>query len=246
MLQRLRAYLLIGIWALGLGLVGPVVIPLTLLTGREGFITYPSTFFVWLGLKVARVRVTVEGRDRVDPDGTYVYVCNHQSVLDPPIIWLALGRVSRRVAYLVKKEISRVPVLGIGVQQIGMLMVDRSNSERARDSARRAAAAVRAGRSFAVFAEGTRTRDGRLLPFKKGAFHMAIAAGVPVVPVTIDGAYEAMPPDTFKLRSVPIRVIIHDPIPTVGLGSDGLAPLVERAQAAVAAGLGNPPGRNGV
>jgi 1-acyl-sn-glycerol-3-phosphate acyltransferase len=246
MLQRLRAYLLIGIWAAGLGLVGPFVIPLRMLTGREEFITYPSGFFVWLGLKVARVRVTVEGRGRVDPDGTYVYVCNHQSVLDPPIIWLTLGSRRRRVAYLVKKEIGRVPVLGFGVQQIGMLLVDRSNSERATESARRASAAIKGGRSFAVFAEGTRTRNGRLLPFKKGAFHMAVAAGVPVVPVTIDGAYEAMPPDTFRLRSVPIRVTIHEPIPTAGLRSDDVHALVARAHAAVAAPLGNPAAAGGV
>lgn len=240
MLERLRAYLLIGIWAAGLGLVGPVVIPLTMLTGREGLITYPAAFFVWLGLKAARVRVSVEGRDRIDPDATYVYVCNHQSVLDPPILWLLLGKRTRRAAYLVKKELGRVPILGFGVTLIGMLLVDRSNSERARESARRAAAALRHGRSFVVFAEGTRTRDGSILPFKRGAFHMAVDAGVPVVPVTVDGAFEAMPPGTFRLRPVPIRITIHEPISTEGMRSNDVAALADRSHDVVASALGNP------
>jgi len=237
MIDRLRAYLLIGTWALGLGLVGPFVIPLTRITGRESFITYPATFFVWLGYKLTGTRFVVLGRDKVDPNGVYVYASNHQSLIDAAIVWTHIGTLQRRVAYLVKKEIGKVPILGYGVRQIGMILVDRKNRDGARSAAKQAAEALKRGRSFAVFAEGTRTRDGRVLPFKKGAFHMAIDAGVPVVPVSIDGAFEAMPPGALRLERVPVRVVIHDPIPTEGLTASDVDVLAERVRTVVASSV---------
>ena len=96
------------------------------------------------------------------------------------------------------------------------------------------------GRSFAVFPEGTRTRDGALRPFKKGAFHMAIEAGVPVVPVTIAGAFEAMPSGTLRLEPVPVRVTMHEPIPTAGLTHEDVEQLLERTRAAIASALPAP------
>jgi 1-acyl-sn-glycerol-3-phosphate acyltransferase len=245
MLDRLRAYLLIGTWALGLGIFGPIVIPITMLTKREEFITYPSAFFIWLGYAVTGTRFVVLGREKIDPNGVYVYVSNHQSLIDVAIIWTHIGTRRRRVAYLVKKEIAKVPVLGYGVRKIGMILVDRKNRESAIAAARQATESLRRGRSFGVFVEGTRTRDGRVLPFKKGAFHMAIDAGVPIVPVSIDGAFEAMPPGSLRLKSVPVRVVIHDPIPTTDLTSDDVEALAERARRVVAsevkAGLASDP-----
>jgi 1-acyl-sn-glycerol-3-phosphate acyltransferase len=117
------------------------------------------------------------------------------------------------------------------------VLVDRKDRESALAAARRATEALRRGRSFAVFAEGTRTRDGRVLPFKKGAFHMAIEAGVPVVPVSIDGAFEAMPPGSLRLGRVPVRVVIHDPIPTAGLTVADVDELAERARTVVASAV---------
>lgn len=237
MIERLRAYILVGVWAAGLAVLGPVCILLTVLTKWEGFITYPTTLVIRVGMLLAGVRYSVTGRERVDPRGVYVYTPNHQSMLDPPMVWASLGSPGRRPGFLVKKEIGRVPVLGYGIQQIGMLLVDRSNSERALVSARRATERLHAGRSFTVFAEGTRTRDGRLLPFKKGAFHMAVDAQVPIVPVSIDGAHRAMPRGEMRLRSAPIRVTIHNPIPTAGLTQKDVPVLLERARAAVASAV---------
>jgi 1-acyl-sn-glycerol-3-phosphate acyltransferase len=234
MIDRLRAYLLLAVWAFGLGICGPIVIPLTVLTKREGFITYPTAFFVWLGYFLTGTRFVVIGREKVDPNGVYVYTSNHQSLIDAAIIWTHIGTFRRRVAFLVKKEIGKVPVLGYGVRQLDMILVDRKDRESALAAARKATETLRRGRSFGVFAEGTRTRDGRVLPFKKGAFHMAVNAGVPVVPVSIDGAFEAMPPGSLRLKRVPVRVVIHDPIPTTGLTDDDVGDLAERARAIVA------------
>jgi 1-acyl-sn-glycerol-3-phosphate acyltransferase len=234
MIDRLRAYLLLATWILGLGVVGPFVIPLTVLTKREEFITYPSEFFVRLGYFLTGTRFVVETSPKVDPNGVYVYAANHQSMVDPAIVWIHLGTRRRRVAYLVKKEIRKVPVLGYGVQQIGMILVDRTDRESALESARKATEALRRGRSFAVFAEGTRTRNGHVLPFKKGAFHMAIEAGVPVVPVSVDGAFDAMPPGSLRFKRVPMRVVLHDPIPTTGLTAEDVDALADRVRAIVA------------
>lgn len=243
MLDRLRAYVLIGTWAVGLGVLGPPCILLTILTKYEGFITYPAAAVIWVGYKLVGVRFTIVGRERVDPNGVYVYTPNHQSLIDAAYVWSKLGTARRRIAFLVKKELTRVPILGFGILQIGIVPVDRGDSHRAVATAREATERLRGGRSFVVFAEGTRTRDGRVLPFKKGAFHMAVDAGVPVVPVSLDGAFDAMPPGTLRLRRVPVRLTIHEPIPTAGMTSDDVPALADRVRAvvasAVAAGIGD-------
>jgi 1-acyl-sn-glycerol-3-phosphate acyltransferase len=237
MLGRLRAYLMMLTWGIGLAILGPPFIFLTVMTGREEFTTLPATAVVLAGLWIGGVRVTVTGRERIDPAGVYVYTPNHQSLLDAPIAWTALGRPSRRVGFLVKTELERVPIFGYGIKAIGMISVERGNCETALASARRATERLHEGRSFAVFPEGTRTRDGSLLPFKKGAFHMAIDAGVPIVPVTIDGAYRAMPTGTMRLLPGRVRVTIHEPIPTAGMAPSDVTVLLERARAAIASAL---------
>jgi 1-acyl-sn-glycerol-3-phosphate acyltransferase len=234
MIERMRAYILFAVWGGVLAILGPICIALTALTRIPEFVTIPTMATIWLGLALAGVRYTVEGRDRVDPAGTYVYVANHQSTLDPPMIWLSLGTPLHRIGYLFKSQVEKVPLLGTGAKIIGMIPVDRSNRDRAVESVRRATESLRKGQPFGVFAEGTRTRNGELLPFKKGAFHMAIEAGVPIVPVTIHGAFEAMPPGAVRLRGVPIRIVIHDPIPTSGMSEADVDSLLESTRAVMA------------
>lgn len=237
MIERIRATILFGTWGGALAFLGPFCIVLTAITRVPEFVTLPTMATIYAGLFLARVRFIIEGRDRVDPGGTYVYVANHQSMLDPPMIWVALGTPRHRIGYLFKSQVLKVPLLGSGAQIIGMIPVDRANRDQAVESVRRATESLRAGQSFGVFAEGTRTRTGALLPFKKGAFYMAIGAGVPVVPVTIDGAYHAMPPGSFRLRRVPVRVVIHDPIPTEGMVEADVDTLLERTRTAVGSAL---------
>lgn len=237
MIARIRAILLLSTWGIGLALLGPFCILATIVTKREEFITVPATMVVRLGLLLGRVEVETRWHENVDPRGTYVITPNHQSNLDPPLVWLAFGTPRHRPAFLLKKELMRVPLFGTGVKNIGMIEVDRSNRERAIKSAAKATEVIHGGRSFVVFPEGTRTRTGGVLPFKKGAFHMAVAAGVPVVPVTIDGTFRAMPKGRLALERVPIRITIHEPIPTAGLREEDIPALIARTHETIASAL---------
>jgi 1-acyl-sn-glycerol-3-phosphate acyltransferase len=126
---------------------------------------------------------------------------------------------------------------------IGCAKIDRSNREAAIASTRQAAERVRQGRSFIVYPEGTRSRDGNMLPFKKGAFHLAIEVGVPVVPVTVDGTYEAMPKGTIGVNPGTVYLTVHDPIDVSQYTPEMAGELAERAWQAVHSGFRKPTAR---
>ena len=128
------------------------------------------------------MKVHVTGREHLDPNQTYVFISNHRSYLDTATLFAYTGR---RLGLLAKKELLNVPILGYGMGFVNVMAIDRSNSERARQTVEAATERIRSGISFGVFAEGTRAKPGEFLPFKKGAFYMAAQAGVPIVPVAI-------------------------------------------------------------
>jgi 1-acyl-sn-glycerol-3-phosphate acyltransferase len=170
----------------------------------------------WAGgmMRWNRVRATLEGLERLEPGQPYVYVANHVSFID---IWVLLERLPGSIRFVYKKELGAVPVFGQAMAACGHIAIDRKNRGSAFAAYDVAAGAVRAGTSAMVFAEGTRSRDGRLMPFKKGPFVLAVAAQVPIVPVAILGAFEAMPKGRLSVRPVPVVVRIGEPIATVGL-----------------------------
>jgi 1-acyl-sn-glycerol-3-phosphate acyltransferase len=230
MMARLRGLLLMGFWSLAIAIIAPAIVTLARFTGKDEFIYAPVRFFVHIGLKLAGVQVRVEGLERLDPAHTYVFTPNHQSVIDIPLMVVYLGR---NPAFLAKKELFKIPIFSYGIRQMGVVPVDRSNSTAAIESARRATDKLQSAKSYVVYPEGTRSPDGRLLPFKKGAFLMAVEAGVPVVPVTISGSFRVMPKG--KVRVVPgtIRVTIHEPINTEGYSRANVSELVDRARSQV-------------
>ncbi len=134
---------------------------------------------------------------------------NHVSNLDPPI---EIPRIHERCSVLVKKELFRVPILGTGMRLAKLVPVDRSNREAAIESVREGVAVLRTGLHMLIYPEGTRSPDGKLLPFKKGPFHLAIESGVPVLPMTILGTYEAWPKHRFALRPGTVTVVYHPAI----------------------------------
>jgi 1-acyl-sn-glycerol-3-phosphate acyltransferase len=163
------------------------------------------------------MRVRVTGSEYVDANQTYVFISNHRSYLDTATLFAYAGP---RLGVLAKKELLKVPILGYGMGYVNVMAIDRSNRERALQTTEAATARIRSGRSFGVFAEGTRARPGDFLPFKKGAFYMAAQAGVPIVPVAMKNTDYLMGKGTGEARSGTIEMIILPPISTAGVSSD--------------------------
>ena len=181
-------------------------------------LVYPWALFGarnWL--RFSGVRVRVKGIELLDPKQTYVFVSNHRSYLDTAAMFVYTGR---RIGLLAKKELLKVPVLGVGMGFVNVMAIDRSNRESAIRTTEAAAQRIKSGVSFAVFVEGTRAKPGELLPFKKGAFYMARQAGVPVVPVAIKNSDVLMGKGTGEARSGTIEMVFMKPIDTRHLTTD--------------------------
>lgn len=214
------------------------------------FLTFPALFVMcvtwstriplWMArawwapvlLKFAGATLDVRGADKLKQVGSCMIMSNHQSMIDVAVVFAALPKNLRFVA---KRVLFFIPFLGWYMWGMGMIPVDRNNRERAINALRRAMELFdnRGGANVMTFPEGTRTRDGRVMPFKKGLFMLAIDAGVPIVPVAIEGAYDVLPADGFSVRPGTIQVAVGDAIPTEGLDKDDRDALIQRVRDAV-------------
>jgi 1-acyl-sn-glycerol-3-phosphate acyltransferase len=176
------------------------------------------------------VRIRVHGTDNVERGRSYVYMANHSSLIDTPALFAYLPHQFKIMA---KKELFYVPFMGWHLWTSGNFPVDRGDARRTARSVRAIIDGVRAGKSLAVFPEGTRTPDGRLQEFKPGTFKIAIRAGVPIVPVTIRGMFALLPKTTLAPRPGRVDVFIGTPIPTAGLDDKAMPDLIARTRAAI-------------
>jgi 1-acyl-sn-glycerol-3-phosphate acyltransferase len=183
-------------------------------------------------LAVGGVQVVADSRARLDPARPYVFMANHLSTVD---IWATLVALPVPVRMIAKKQLAAIPLLGWAMSAGRFIFIDRQNPAAARRSIDRARERIRSGHSVLLFPEGTRSRTGQLLPFKKGGFHLAVDAGVPIVPVAIRGSRPTMPPGSLLLRAGRVEVVIGAPIPTEGLSGPDREALVERVRDTVAA-----------
>lgn len=181
-------------------------------------------------LGAAGTPVETVGLERIPRDQPVVYASNHTSMFD---IWALAATLPGSTRFVAKAELGRIPLVGIAMQRAGHIMIDRFNRARAFEAYDQAAETIRSGISPIVFPEGTRSPTGELLPFKNAPFGLAIAAQVPVVPVYVDGTYRILRKGSFRLRSMPIRVQIGEPIPTTGLTPEDRDGLRDRVRAAM-------------
>ena len=179
------------------------------LVDRRGYFAHGcARAWSWLILKTTGVRVRVEGLERITPGTTYVFVSNHQSIYDTPVIFASLPYQLRIIA---KESLARFPVLGWHLRRGGHLFVDRRRPDRG-GILRRWRALVSEGVSLIIYAEGTRSRDGRVGRFKGGSFLLAIEAQLPIVPVAVVGTRAVMPKGRLRTEPAEVGLIIHDPI----------------------------------
>jgi 1-acyl-sn-glycerol-3-phosphate acyltransferase len=215
---------------------GPPVILVSWLAGRRHWVYPWARFGARNWLRLSGMKVRVSGLENLDPEQTYVFIANHRSYLDTATIFHYLNR---RIGLLAKKELLKVPILGYGMGYVNIMAIDRSNRERAIRTVKAATERIASGISFAVFAEGTRAPVGEMLPFKKGAFYMAVEAGVPVVPVAIRNTDMLMGKGTGTARPGLIEMIVMPPIPTDPSFTDAqVKELIAETHRQVANGLG--------
>ncbi len=215
-----------------------VVIPLSLVARPEATWFVP-TWWCRLLLWLSGAQLELHGEEHLPVNGPAVLISNHASHLDGPALAVALPRP---VFFVAKKELARIPVFGQALVAIGTVIVDRGRSEKARRQMQHALDRIRRGRWVLVFAEGTRSRDGGVAPFKKGGFHLAIDAQVPIVPIAIRGSHAILPKGaTHPRRPGKIEIVVGEPIPVAGLGKEALPDLLQRTRTAVTALLQAPP-----
>lgn len=205
----IRAALLLAYFGIYTIIAGLIAFPVTFVTGSVEFLYWISVRGALFGTRLVGVRTEIVGRDRLDPKQTYIFMANHVSNIDPPVFVPLIGR---RVFILVKKELFRIPVLGYAMRKAQFIAVDRQNRDAAVESVKKAIEVLRSGLSMMAYPEGTRSRDGKLLPFKKGPFHLAMDSGNPVVPVTIVGAHEVWPKGHFRITPGKIKMVFHPPM----------------------------------
>lgn len=191
--------------------------------------------FTYIVLKVAGVKKEVFGLENIQPGQAYIVVANHQSHMDIPVLVNSLPLELRIIS---KKELFKIPFFGWGMKGAGILSVDRSNRRKAIETLKKAEQiVVEKNLSILAFPEGTRSNDGKLQPFKKGPFVLAINTGLPILPVSVSGTRRILPKNSLKFRSGKVRVVIHPPIFTREITLEERHQLVEQAEKVVASGF---------
>ena len=213
--------------------LGPPVLIYAAISGNSDPVYKVGTLGARMALWLAGARLEIHGLDQIPSHRAVVFMANHQSNCDPP----ALLAVMPPVLVLVKKEFFRVPILGRAMVACGFIPVDRRNREQAVDAVEKGVQALKAGKSFLVYPEGTRSPDGRLQRFKKGVFVMAIKAGAPIVPVSVSGGNKIMPKGKFVIRPGRVRITFHEPVPTEGLTVEDRQVIIDRVRQAILDGL---------
>ena len=185
-------------------------------------------------LFVSRIKVTVNGLSNVDPSKSFIYMSNHQSNFDIPVL---LAHIPGQFRWLAKAELFKIPIFGHGMRGAGYISIDRFNRDSAFQSIDQAAKKIKDGVSVMIFPEGTRSKDGRIRSFKKGGFIMAVDSGVPIVPVVVRGTWPIMSKDSLRINRGNVYLDIKQPIDTHGYTRDNKQLLIDRVRAVICEGF---------
>lgn len=230
----MRQVLLVLIFLLLTVLAVPIV-AFCALFGLGNFFLAWGAWMMKVGRWILGIPVETVGLDRLDRRTPYVFMSNHLSFLDAPVLSTV---IDRPVRFIVKRFVFRIPVLGLGMRFAGYVPVDKEGVGEGRKRIALAAGLIREkGYSFLIYPEGTRSWDGAMQPLRRGGFYLALESGAPIVPVTIKGTYELMPRVSWRIRRGPVRIVFHEPIDVAGYSPETMPELMERVRAAIASGL---------
>jgi 1-acyl-sn-glycerol-3-phosphate acyltransferase len=230
----MRNAILAVVYILLLLLAIPVLLFCMIFGLRDGFLAY-GRWMMRVGRAILGIDVEAVGLDRLDRRTPCVFMSNHLSFLDGPLLMTVIDRPAR---VIVKRFVFRIPVLGLGMRFAGYVPLDKEGAGAGRRSIGRAAQLIKEKQySFLIYPEGTRSWEGKLLPFRRGGFFLAIESGAPIVPVTIKGTYELMPRGKRHIRKGPVRITFHEPVAVAGYARDTMPALMDKVREAVASGL---------
>lgn len=223
----------------------PVCVSLTVLAALIavplGFVVSPKLanlhIAVWWAkalIRLSGVRVEIEGAGHVDPSQSYVLVANHQSAFDIPVIY---GYSGLDLRWVMKAEIKWIPFVAAGCRAIGHVFVERGNTQQSTEAINKAVARLESGTGVLFFPEGTRSMDGQLLPFKKGAFRLAVSQKLPILPVTVIDTREVLPPKCWSIRPQTVVLQFHPPIGIAECDECHIPALMAASRDVIAKGL---------
>ena len=227
--RSVLTYVAVSIYVL---IAGPIALAIGVPFKNKAALYGPGHVGVGLALGLAGIRYRVRGREHIPKNRAVVFCSNHESNVDPPVLFQALHK---RLHVLFKAELTKLPILGKVMVAGGFVPVERDKKEASMASIERAAESIRSGNSFLIFPEGTRSRTSEMLPFKKGGFIMAIKAQAPIVPVAVSGGRAAMQKGSWFVRPVMVDVRIGDPVETAGMSVDDRDDLIEIVRARIEA-----------
>jgi len=228
----IRTILMLTFWGLAAPVAAIIGFPAAWIMGNVRVL---YRLFMWgarAGVWLTGVRVETVGMEKLDFSRSYIFMSNHVSNLDPPI---QIPALHKRTSVMVKKELFKVPILGQAMRMGDLVPVDRGNRDAGIEAVRAAKAVIGRGVNMTIYVEGKRSFDGKMLPFKKGPFYLAMECGVPVVPMTIVGTHYAMPKARFAIKPATVQVIFHDPIEPKDFGDRET--LMEKVRSAIESGL---------
>ena len=228
----IRTILMLSFWALSLPIAALISFPWVLITGDIRPLYKIGMWSARTGVRLAGIRVRIVGLEQLDARRTYVFMSNHVSNIDPPVL---LPRIPGRTSVMAKQELFNVPILGKAMRMASLVPVNRGDRDAGISAVRNATQVVKQGIHMTIFVEGHRSFDGKLLPFKKGPFYLAQECHVPVVPVTISGSHFVMPKGRFAMKGGTVTLIFHQPIEPGEFGTR--EELMEKVRAVINNGL---------
>src|SRR6266404_725862 len=212
----IRTILMLAFWAIMLPTAALLCFPWVLLTGDIRLLYRIGMWAAFAGVRLAGVKVQTVGLELLDPWRTYVFMSNHISNIDPPLL---LPLIPGRTSVMAKRELFRYPILGRAMRMASLVPVARGNRDAGIAAVRAASEVVKQGIHMTIYVEGHRSFDGKLLPFKKGPFYLAEQCQVPVVPITISGTHYVMPKGRFSIKPGAVTLIFHKPIEPADFGT---------------------------